>query len=332
MAVSYGFYSALYINNGYDSIYQSGEISKLFNGLIIDGVYLSSRPNDPTNKQFMVSADTNDMHIKVAPGKAWFLGTYTVSDSDIQLTIDSADSSYDRIDAVVIEVNSKFTGFDPGPVFTERFNSIKVVTGTSASTPAKPTMIHEDGIDQYPIAYITVSKGTTAIRPYNIEYVVGIDTPYFAWICERLSIAELYSKWKSILGVQTMPFVTWFDSIQRMLGHGEEDYDDILNEIDLINSNDYIKGLLPRVDEQEYKTNGDGTTKTFTISVSSGTVIKSIADILVDGEMVYNYTVDLSTNSVTLKDAPAVGTNNVVIHYVVDADEYIIYFEEVQNA
>ena len=50
MAVSYGFYSALYINNGYDIIYLSGEISKLFNGLIIDGIYLSSRPNDPTNK------------------------------------------------------------------------------------------------------------------------------------------------------------------------------------------------------------------------------------------------------------------------------------------
>ena len=115
MAVSCGFYSALYTNNGYDNIYQSGEISKLFNGLIIDGVYLSSRPNDPTNKQFMVSADTNDMYIKVAPGKAWFLGTFTVSDSDIQLTIDSANSSYDRIDAVIIEVNNKFTGSDPGP-------------------------------------------------------------------------------------------------------------------------------------------------------------------------------------------------------------------------
>lgn len=332
MAVSYGFYSALYINNGYDRIYQSGEMSKLFDGLIIDGVYLSSRPDDPCNKQFMVSADTNDMHIKVAPGRAWFLGTFTVSDSDMTLAIDTASSSYDRIDAVVIEVNRKFTGYDPGPTLTERFNNIKVITGTPASTPAKPTMVHADGIDQYPIAYITVSKDTTAIRPYDIEYVVGTDTPYFAWLGERLSIAELYSKWKSILGVQTMPFITWFDSMQRMLGHGDDDYENILDEIDTINSNDYILGISPRVDEQEYKTNGDGTTKTFTISVSSGTVIKSIADILVDGKMVYGYTVDLSTNSVTLKDAPAVGTNNVIIHYVIDAEEYTIYFEEVQNA
>ena len=138
MSVSYGFYSALYSNNAYDRIYQSGEMSKLFDGLMIDGVYLSSRENDPTNKQFMVSADTNDMHVKVAPGKAWFLGTYTVSDSDITLTIDAAHSTYDRIDAIVIEVNSKITGYDLGPVYTERFNSIKVIKGTPASTPVKP--------------------------------------------------------------------------------------------------------------------------------------------------------------------------------------------------
>lgn len=326
MSVSYGFYSALYSNNAYDRIYQSGEMSKLFDGLIIDGVYLSSRENDPINKQFMVSADTNDMHVKVAPGKAWFLGTYTVSDSDITLTIDAVHSTYDRIDAVVIEVNSKITGYDPGPVYTERFNSIKVIKGTPASTPVKPTMVHSDGIDQFPIAYITVSNGVTAIRPYDIDYVVGIETPYFAWLCERLSIAELYSKWKPILDVQTMPFITWFESMQRMLGHGDSDYECILDEIDIVNSDDYIIGIYPKLDEQEYKTNGDGSTIQFTIPVTSGTVIKGVADIFVNGKMVYNYTFNSDTNTVTLEAAPPVGTNNVVIHYVIEAESYTIYY------
>ena len=326
MSVSYGFYSSLYTNNGYDTLYQSGEISKLFNGLIIDGIYLSSRPNDSTNKQFMVSADANDMSIKVAPGKAWFLGTYTISDSFLSFNIDDADSNYDRIDALVIEVNTQFSGYDPGPVYAERFNNLKIVKGTPALSPEKPTMAHADGIDQYPIAYITVSKGTEAIRPYDIDYVVGIETPYFAWLCERLSIAELYSKWKPILDVQTMPFITWFESMQRMLGHGESDYENILNEIDIVNSDDYIIGLYPKVDEQEYKTNGDGSTVQFTIPVSSGVVIKSIADILVNGQLVHNYTFDSDTNTVTLETAPIVGTNNVIIHYVVDAETYTLYF------
>lgn len=331
MAVSYGFYSALYSNNAYDRIYQSGEMSKLFDGLIVDGVYLAAREGDRTNKQFMVSANTDDMNIVVAPGKAWFVGTYTISDSNLTLTIETADSTYDRIDAVVIEVNTQMSTYnpaDPGPL-TERFNSIKIVKGTPASTPVKPTMTHADGIDQFPIAYITVSKGATAIRPYDIEYVVGIETPYFAWVCERLSIAALYSKWKPILDVQTMPFLTWFASMQRILGHGDEDYENMLDEIDTINEDDYISGQYPRVQEEQYKTNGDGLTTDFTISVSSGTVISSIADILVDGKNVYNYTFNPETNTVSLESAPAIGTNNVVINYVVEADTYVIYFEEV---
>lgn len=326
MAVTYGFYSALYTGNGYDRIYQSGEMSKLFDGLIIDGVYLSSRKGDRTNQQFMVTA-TENMNVTVAPGKAWFNGTFTVSDSDLVLTVDAAHATYDRIDAVVIEVNTQMTGYDPDST-TERFNSIKIVKGTPAATPARPEMVHEDGIDQYPIAYITVQKSTDAIRPYDIEYVVGTETPYFAWLCERLSIAELYSKWKPILDVQTMPFVTWFDSMQRMLGHGDDDYENIIEEVDTINANDYVTGVYPRVDEQEYKTNGDGVTTEFTIVPNSGETINHVADIFVDGKMVYNYTFNPDTNAVTLESAPAVGTNNVVIHYVVDAEFYTIYFEE----
>lgn len=332
MAVSYGFYSALHTNNGYDRIYQSGEMSKLFDGLILDGVYLSSRKNDPSNKQFMVTADTNNMHIKVAPGRAWFLGTYTISDSEIDFELSFASSTYDRIDAVVIEVNTKMTEYnpeDPGPI-TERFNSVKVITGTPAATPTKPVMVHADGIDQYPIAYITVSKETTAIRPYDVNYVVGIETPYFAWLCEKLSVAELYSKWKPILDVQTMPFVSWFDSIQRMLGNGDDDYDNILDEIDSLKENDYVNGIYPKVDEETAQFSGDDSTTSFTITVSSGTIIKSISDIFVDGSIVHNYTFDPGTNTVTLESAPPSGTNNVVIYYVVDAETYTLYFEEVQ--
>ena len=80
MALSYGFYNALHTGSGYDKIYQSGEMSKLFDGLIVDGVYLSSREGDHANQQFMVTANTNNMKVRVAPGRAWFVGTYTVSD------------------------------------------------------------------------------------------------------------------------------------------------------------------------------------------------------------------------------------------------------------
>lgn len=330
MSVSYGFYSALHTGGVYDRIYQSGQMSKLFDGLILDGIYLSSKKNDQINKQFMVSADTEDMNIKVAPGRAWFLGTFTISDSDTTLAINTAHETYDRIDAVIIEVNTKMTGYnpsDPGPL-TERFNSIKIVTGTPAATPAKPVMVHADGIDQFPIAYVTVRHGTTSIRPYDIQYVVGIETPYFAWLCERLSIAELYSKWKPLLDTQTMPFIKWFAAMQRMLGNGDEDYDNIVDEIGLLKDDDYVAGYYPKVDEQLTTFSGTGDTYSFTIVTDS--VVMSIADIFIDGEMAYNYTFDKDTKTITFKSAPPAGTNNIVVYYVVDAETYTIYFEEVQ--
>lgn len=328
MAVSYGFYSALYTNGAYeeDKIYQSGQMSKLFDGLILDGVYLSSRENDPANKQFMVTAENNNMSVTVAPGRAWFLGTYTISTSNEILTVGTANSTYDRIDAVVIEVNTQYTTgvYDDPNNPTERYNSLKIVEGTPAQTPLKPEMVHDDGIDQFPIAYITVPAGTTTIKSYDIEYVVGTETPYFAWLGERLSIAELYSKWEPALGNITMPFVSWFDSMQRMLDPNEDPYDTMLEELDSINDDNYVMGVYPKVDEQVAKFNGDGSSVEFTIETSA--TISSIADILVDGNIVYNYTFDPETYTVTLETAPAVGTNNVEIYYITDAETYTLYF------
>lgn len=327
MAITFGFYNALYTSDGYDRYYQSGEMSKLFDGVVIDGVYLAAKTDDPTKEQFKVSADMGNMNVKVAPGRAWFLGTYTILDADKTLTVETADPTNPRIDAVVIEVNTKITEYNVDPL-TERYNDIKIVKGTAAATPSKPTMTHSGGIDQFPIAYITVEAGTTAIKPYNVDYVVGRETPYFAWVGERLSVTELYSKWESDLGLITMPFISWFNAMQDMLGNGDQDADNIFDELDDISELDYVKGTLPRVDEEVQKFNGDGSTKEFTLTPSSGVVISSIADILVDGQMVYNYVFDSDTSIVTLESAPASGTNNVEIYYVKQADIYTLYYEE----
>ena len=326
MAVSYGFYSALYSNSEYDRIYESGQMSKLFDGLILDGIYLSNREDDPSNKQFMVSADGSGMNITVAPGRAWFIGTYIISTANETLTIETANSTNPRIDAVVIEVNTQYTTgvYDDPNNPTQRFNSLKIVKGTPASTPSKPTMTHSGGIDQFPIAYITVPANSTTIKDYNIEYVVGIETPYFAWLGERLSVAELYSKWEPALGNITTPFVSWFDSMQRMLDPNEDPYEQMVDELDSINDDNYVKGIYPKVDEEVAKFDGDGSTVEFTITTTA--TIKSVADILVDGDMAHNYTFNPETYTVTLETAPAVGTNNVEIYYIVDAETYTLHF------
>lgn len=327
MSLKFGFYNALYSSNinGYDRVYESGQMSKLFDGLILDGIYLSS------SKQFMVIPG-GGMSIKVAPGNAWFRGTYIISPEYSSLNINTAPTTanYSRIDAVVIELNMHLgPNYDNPQQPTERYASIKVVVGTAGENPSKPTLADgENDIYQYPIAYIRTYYGNTKIEEYNIDYVVGIETPYFAWLCERLDISEIYSKWEPILGIITMPFLTWFASMQRMLGRGAADYTNIKNEVAIINNDDYVNGMLPKVDETLKQVSGDGSTVEFDITpTSSEERILDVADIYVDGEMVHQYEFDPSTNIVTLKDAPASGTNNVSIYYVLKKDDnYTVYF------
>ena len=314
-----GFYNSRYTNNKYDKVYSANEMSKLFDGLILDGVYLSSKDGDETNKQFVTTAlDTPAMKIKVAPGRAWFNGTYTILDTETEYAITTADSTYDRIDALVVEIN-----------FITRENSIKVIAGTPAENPTKPTMADgTNGVYQYAIAYVTVREDTTTIESYDISYVVGIETPYFAWLGEDLSISELYSKWKTSLGRITMPFNSWFEAMQYMLGHGDQDYTRMLATIDDINEHPYTMGTYPRVDEQVQTETGDGETIVYTLSDPN---VNSLADILVDGKIVFNYT--YSNGVITFTEAPA-DDAVISIYYVPtnNLETYTLYFEEVQNA
>lgn len=314
--LQFGPYSSAYGSTGYDKLYSASEISALFNGLILDGVYLSGREDDAINKQFKVEAlATPGMAVKVAPGRAWLRGTYMIQDVATNYSISTASSSYDRIDAIVMEHS-----------VASRLNSIQVVVGTPAENPVKPTLA--DG--QYALAYVTVRKNTTAIQDYDIEYVVGISTPYFAWLGERLSIAELYSKWETELARVRQPFLSWETAMKGMLGDGDNDYTHLRATLDDILAHPYVKGTLPRTNESVYETTGDGSTIAFELENISD--VNVIADILVNGEMVHEYSYDRETNTVTLKEAPANG-DTVKIYYVptVPLDTYTLYFEEVSN-
>lgn len=303
--------SGLFYAASNDRLYPSGDMSKLFNGLILDGIYLSSRDGDPYNKQFKtVALETPAMKIKVAPGRAWFNGTFTILDSETVFNIDSAGSST-RIDALVIETNTQ-----------DRENSIHVVKGDSNE---KPEMVHGGGIDQYPIAYITVRANTTAIEDHDINYVVGIETPYFAWLGESLNISENYSKWETELGRITEPFNPWLDSMERMLGYGDQDYSKIKQELAAVSEDPIANGLYPKVDELIEEETGDGATTVYDLSSLN---INVLADILIDNRLVYDYTYE--NNAVTFKEAPA---NGSVIKFCYvpnnNLNKYTLYFGEV---
>lgn len=180
MSVTCGFYNSL---NG-DRKYNAEQISSIFDGLIVDGVFAS------IGTAFAVEA-AGGLTVNVGIGRAWFNHTWTLNDSILPLTAPESEVLLDRIDAVVLEVNS---------MESVRKNSIKIVAGTPSSEPVRPTLENEVNVHQYPLAYIYRKFGSTVITQADITNMVGTDsTPFVTGIIQTISLDELLGQWQAQL-------------------------------------------------------------------------------------------------------------------------------------
>lgn len=165
MTVKYGFYNSI----GGDRTYDAIDFSKIFDGVITDGVFES------IGNKLMVVDGASGMDVVVGDGKAWFDHTWTINDSSLVITLDPSDLVLPRIDAIVLEVNASNA---------VRVNSIKKITGTPATVPVEPELIDTSEIHQYPLAWIAVGAGVSGIVPGNITNLVG------SVLCPFVSVPE----------------------------------------------------------------------------------------------------------------------------------------------
>lgn len=180
MSVSSGFFNSL---NG-DRKYNAAQMSAIFDGLIIDGVFAS------IGTAFAVKA-AGGLTVNVGIGKAWFDHTWTVNDSILPMTAPEAEVLLDRIDAVVLEVNG---------TESVRENTIKFVKGNPSSAPSRPTLMNEGNVHQYPLCYIYRKYGTAVINQADITPMVGTEsTPFVTGILQTISLDELLGKWQDEL-------------------------------------------------------------------------------------------------------------------------------------
>lgn len=213
MSVTYGFYNSL---NG-DRKYNAEQISSIFDGLIVDGVFAS------IGTAFAVTA-AGGLTVNVGIGKAWFYHTWTLNDSILPLTAPESEVLLDRIDAIVLEVNG---------MESVRENSIKFVTGTPSSEPSRPTLTNEENVHQYPLCYIYRKFGTAVINQADITPMVGTEsTPFVTGILQTISLDELLGKWQDELdqfiaarsqevdnwiAQEESDFTTWFNETKAAL-------------------------------------------------------------------------------------------------------------------
>lgn len=175
MSVSYGFYNSL----NHDRKYDARQLGDIFDGIITDGVYHS------IGNVFAVTANSG-MIVNVDSGRGWFNGTWILNDAKITIELPASHPVYSKIVAIIIRVDK-----------ANRENLITYKEGTAASSPEPPTMEKAENVFEYPLAYVTVEPGATAITPSNITTKVGTtDCPFVTGIIQGVSIDTLIQNWK----------------------------------------------------------------------------------------------------------------------------------------
>lgn len=176
MALTSGFFNSVDDDRPYDA----EQISSIFDGVIRDGVY------ETVGDRFRVTPG-DGMSVYVGTGRAWFNHTWTVSDTKISLNVESAETGLNRIDTVILEVDHSED---------IRANNIKVITGTPATNPEPPNLVHSTWYNQYPLANIQVNAGTAYLTDANITNRVGTsDCPFVIGVLEIMTIDQIVAQW-----------------------------------------------------------------------------------------------------------------------------------------
>ena len=198
MAFSFGFYNSL----NHDRLYDAKEMSRIFDGLIIDGVYAT------VGGRFVVRAAGADNTVIVSSGRAWFNHTWNYNDADMILEGPASHLLLKRWDAIVLDINSNNE---------YRTNQILWVAGTPASNPSKPAMIREADHNQYPLCYIYRRSNDNSILATDIENNVGTDLcPYTAGLLtDTKNIAPVENNTTASKAYAAGEYILWEDELYR---------------------------------------------------------------------------------------------------------------------
>lgn len=219
MTVTFGFYNSLNGDRTYDAI----QLSSIFDGMISDGVFM-------TVEDAMMVVEGTGMQVIVGAGRAWFNHTWTLNSTPLILGIDTSDLVLNRVDTVVLEVNSSDLS---------RTNSIKVIKGIPATTPVSPTLTNTDTLHQYPLADIYVGMSVTEITQVNITNRIGtVDCPFITGIIDTIDMESLFLQ-------KEAEFNIWFQAMKDQLT--TDAAGNLQNKIDTLNdtiSNFSLSGVL----------------------------------------------------------------------------------------
>ena len=148
----------------YDRAVDSSTLSTMINEFVSTGVFPKEQDG------FTVTAG-DGMTVNVSPGSAIIKGTTCIEKDARTLTIQAADSTYDRIDSVILRYDNNEN---------VRAIDLYVLKGTAASAPVQPTLTRNDTVFEIALANIYIPVNATTISDERITDTRG-DTTRCGW-------------------------------------------------------------------------------------------------------------------------------------------------------
>lgn len=205
----------------YDRAISSEPLRNLLHKLFTDGIL----PDVSTNLQVVAGSG---MNVVVKAGFAIVQGCLKLEENDRTLALQASSATNDRIDTVVLRLNSNDD---------QRYCDLYIREGTPASNPTRPNLVRSDSVYELGLADIFVTKTITSITQSKIT-----DTRFEKERCGVISSLSEYdtttiynqvqSDLKEFKATEQADFLAWYENIKNILdenvaGHLQAEIDDI---------------------------------------------------------------------------------------------------------
>lgn len=144
-------FDATEINGEPDRVYNAADFASFFSQFIGNGIY----PNPASNLQ-VLSLNSN-MVITVKSGSAFINGYGYINTEDMLVSINTANSSYNRKDIIVVCLD-----------LVERKITVKYKPGIASANPQEPELTRNSDVYELKLASIMVRSGTQSILQSDI--------------------------------------------------------------------------------------------------------------------------------------------------------------------
>ena len=190
----------------YDRAISSEPLRNLLHKLFTDGIL----PDVSTNLQVVAGSG---MNVVVKAGFAIVQGCLKLEENDRTLALQASNTTNDRIDTVVLRLNSNDD---------QRYCDLYIREGTPASNPTRPNLVRSDSVYELGLADIFVTKTITSITQSKIT-----DTRFEKERCGVISSLSEYdtttiynqvqSDLKEFKATEQADFLAWYENIKDIL-------------------------------------------------------------------------------------------------------------------